>query len=107
MGGSCRGGGSGSCSGEILKGDGRRWDHFEGSRREYGSHSAFSSLLQFEQGAYLASVSVEGREGREMSRSLNLLCEVESGLDWRVALIGDGMEGGKDGKEEGWVQISQ
>ena len=42
-----------------------------------------------------------------MSRSLNLLCEVESGLDWRVALIGDGMEGGKDGKEEGLVQISQ
>ena len=42
-----------------------------------------------------------------MSRSLNLLCEVESGLDWRVALIGDGMEVGKEGKEEGWVQISQ
>ena len=29
-----------------------------------------------------------------MSRSLNLLCEVESGLDWRVALIGDGKEVG-------------
>ena len=38
---------------------------------------------------------------------MNLLCEVESGLDWRVALIGDGMEVGKDGKEEGLVQISQ
>ena len=42
-----------------------------------------------------------------MNRSLNLLCEAESGLDWRVALIGDGKEGGKEDKEEGLVQISQ